>query len=89
MENMMEIPLYSLLFIYIFFLAFFAVFSLINLYHIIMTASMTMVSFFMTFLVMAGGILIIYATWYFLQDMNWQQVFFTMPSPSDFFSINF
>ena len=85
---MMDIPLYILLFIYIFFLAFFTVFALINLYHIVMTASLTMTSFFMSFLIFAGSILIVYATWYFLQNIDWQQIMITIPSPNDFFSIN-
>jgi len=42
----------------------------------------------MSFLIFAGSILIVYATWYFLQNIDWQQILVTIPSLNDFFSIN-
>ena len=86
---MIEIPLYSLLFVYILFLAIFVVFILIDLYHIIMTASLSMTSFFMTFFVFVTSFLIIYATWYFLQNVDWRQILITIPPLGDLIGISF
>ena len=69
---MVTIPLYTFLFVYLVFLAIFTVFSMINLYHIIMTASFTLASFFTTFIIFAIVVLVFYFTWLFLQGVNWQ-----------------
>lgn len=86
----MEIPLYSLLFVYILFLTIFSVFLLINLYHILMTGSITIVSFFASFFVFFGAFLILYLTWYLLQDINWQQTLIDFSETNKLFnSVNF
>ena len=86
----MTIPLYSLLFVYVIFLAVFFVFLLINLYHIIMTASLTLVSFFMIFFIFSASFLTLYLTWYFLQGTNWGQTLLELPDLTGFFtSLNF
>jgi hypothetical protein len=59
---MISIPLYIILFFYFIFLAIFATFILINLYHIVATASFTLVSFMTTFFIFASTILILYFT---------------------------
>ena len=69
---MVTIPLYTLLFIYFLFLAIFAVFLLINFYHIVMTASFTLSSFLVTFIIFALTALTLYFTWQFLSAVDWQ-----------------
>ena len=72
---MIAIPLYILFILYTLFLATLAVFLLINLYHIIATASFTLVSFLITFFVFASLALVIYGTWVTLvgNEIDWQQ----------------
>lgn len=69
---MVTIPLYTLLFIYFLFLAIFAVFLLIDSYHIVMTASFTLSSFLVTFIIFALTTLTLYFTWQFLSEVDWQ-----------------
>ena len=70
---MFSLPLYVFLIIYSAFLAIFAVFAFVNIFHIIETGTLTGVSFIVTFLSMALTALALYATWYFLQNTDWQQ----------------
>jgi len=86
---MTEIPLYIFLFIYILFLTVFVIFALINFYHLVMTASLTIVSFFVSFFVLMYTILALYATWWLLQDVNWQQSIISFSAISDLFSSKF
>lgn len=69
---MVTIPLYTLLFIYFLFLAIFAVFLFINFYHIVMTASFTLSSFLVTFIIFTLTALTLYFTWQFLSEVDWQ-----------------
>jgi hypothetical protein len=69
---LITIPLYIILFLYLIFLAIFAVFSLINIYHIVMSASFTLASFVITFFVFILTVLTLFFTWYLLQDVYWQ-----------------
>ena len=69
---LVTIPLYIILFLYLIFLAIFAVFSLINIYHIVMSASFTLVSFVITFLVGVLTVLTLFFTWQLLVDVYWQ-----------------
>lgn len=69
---MFSVPLYIFLFIYFLFLLIFAIFSLINILHVAQTGSMTMVSFFVTFITMALAVFVFYATWWLLKDTDWQ-----------------
>ena len=71
---MISIPLYVFLFIYLVFLAIFAAFSLVNIYHIIMSASFTLASFVTSFFIGLLTVLTLYYTWYLLADVNWQLV---------------
>lgn len=71
---MLTIPLYSFLFIYWLFVATFVIFMLVNLYHIVVTASFTLPSFLFTFFIFASTALILYFTYVvFAQSgIDWQ-----------------
>lgn len=69
---MLTIPLYIILFIYFGYLAVFVVFSLLNFYHIISTASFTMASFIISFFVFTLTFLTLYFTWQLLLDVDWK-----------------
>jgi len=69
---MVTIPLYTLLFAYLIFLAIFLIFSMINFYHIIMTASFTFASFVVTFIIFTLTVLTFYFTWSLLVDIDWK-----------------
>lgn len=69
---MLTIPLYSFLFIYFLFLAIFTAFSIMNFYHIIMTASFTFASFLVTFLIFTLTVLTLYFTAQLLVQVDWQ-----------------
>ncbi|MFH1286244.1 MAG: hypothetical protein ABII02_00645 [Candidatus Magasanikbacteria bacterium] len=53
-------------------MAIFSVFSIVNLYHIVASASFTMASFFMTFFVFTLTMLTLYFTINLLVDVDWQ-----------------
>ena len=63
-------PLYLLLFVYLLFLAIFAVIMVANFYHIISTDTLTLPSFSMTFFVLAATVLTLYTTWFLLQGVD-------------------
>ncbi len=69
---MITISLYSLLFAYFAFLILFAVFAAVNLSHLFHTGALTFTSFVITIIMGVVVLLIFYATWYLLQDINWQ-----------------
>ncbi len=69
---MFEIPLYIFLFIYFGILVIFFIFSMVNFYHIISTASFTMASFVTTFIIFGLTILTVYFTWYLLLEIDWK-----------------
>ena len=71
---MISIPLYIILFLYFLFLAVVATFMLIHLYHIVATASFTLVSFIITFFIFASTTLILFFTAELLKaaHINWQ-----------------
>jgi len=69
---MLEIPLYSFLFIYLLFLAVFVAFSIMNFYHIVMTASFTFASFVITFFIFTLTVLTLYFTAQLLMEVDWQ-----------------
>lgn len=75
---MLIIPLYTLLIIYAIFLVVFFTFFAINFFHIILTGTTTLGSFIITFIIMALSVLTFYSTWYYLQNINWQQPLFTL-----------
>ena len=59
---MITIPLYVFLFAYFIFLAIFVSFMLVNLYHIVISSSLTFVGFMMSFFIFATTVLVIYFT---------------------------
>ena len=69
---MLTVPLYFFLFAYLIFLAIFAVFSILNFYHVLETASFTLVSFITTFFVFSLTILTLYFTQQLLIEIDWQ-----------------
>ena len=69
---MLTVPLYFFLFAYLIFLAIFAVFSILNFYHILETASFTLVSFVTTFFIFSLTILTLYFTQQLLIEIDWQ-----------------
>jgi len=70
---MFAFPLYILLFVYLLFLAIFAIVMVANFYHIISTETLTLPSFAITFFVLAATALTLYTTWFLLQGTDWQQ----------------
>jgi len=69
---MLTIPLYSFLFLYLLFLCVFVIFSIMNFYHIVMTAAFTLSSFIMTFFIFTLTVLTLYFTWQLLLNVDWQ-----------------
>jgi len=69
---MLTLPLYIFLFIYFAFLAIFAIFSLINFYHILTTGTFTLNSFVITFFVFSLTVLTLYFTYSLLNNIDWQ-----------------
>lgn len=70
---MLTIPLYVALFIYFGFLLFFISFIFINLTHLFHTGTLTFFSFIITLFFLAFSVIVLWATWYSLRDVNWQQ----------------
>lgn len=70
---MITIPLYSLLFLYLIFIAIFAAFVFINVYHLSIGASLTVASFTITLVVFFIGSLILFETHNLLQSTDWQK----------------
>lgn len=70
---MISVPIYIFLFIYFAFLAVFVFYSLVNIYHLVSTGALTMVSFVATFFVSALSVIVLFFTWQFLQNADWQQ----------------
>ena len=70
---MLTIPLYSFLIIYFALAAVLAIFYAVNFFHIVLTGTTTISSFFMTLLILAFVGFIIFGTWYFLQGIDWSQ----------------
>jgi len=70
---MVSIPLYIFLFIYFAFLAVFCFFSIMNILHMFQTGGLTFFSFLVTFAVSAVSIYVIFFTYAFLRDVDWQQ----------------
>jgi len=72
MPYLFALPLYVFLFLFFGFLVIFAIFFLIDLYHLFETSSLTLTSLFITILVMAVSVITLFAVWYLLQDVDWQ-----------------
>ncbi len=70
---MITIPLFGLLIIYAVALAILGVFFVINFFHIILTGTNSFSSFLVTLFTLAFSSLIIFGTWYLLQNTDWTQ----------------
>ena len=70
---MFTLPLYVILFLYLIYLAIFAIFSVINFYHIVTSGSFTIPSFAASFVVFTLTFLTLYFTWTLLAGVDWQQ----------------
>ena len=70
---MITIPLFGFIIIYAVALAILGIFFTINFFHIILTGTTTISSFFITLFALASVALIIYGTWYFLQGIDLSQ----------------
>ena len=70
---MLTIPISVFLIIYLVILVMLMIFFAVNFFHIIFTGTTTFSSFLATLFVFASIALILFGTWYFLQDINWSQ----------------
>lgn len=70
---MITVPLYTTLFLYMLFLAIFAIFVIINFYHIIISGSFTLTAFTISFFTFVLTVLTLYFTVRLLQGVDWQQ----------------
>lgn len=68
---MITIPLYILLFAYLFFLVVFVIFSAINLGHIFQTGGVTFTSFVATAIILTLTVFTLFFTWFLLKDITW------------------
>ena len=71
----MTLPLYIFLAPYGLFLALFAIFSLLDISHVVKYRTSEFIAFSLTFIYLALGTLIIFGTWYLLQDVTWAEPF--------------
>ena len=70
---MITVPLFSFIIIYVVALAIIGLFFAVNFFHIILTGTTTLSSFFITLFALASVTLIIFGTWYFLQGVDLSQ----------------
>ncbi len=72
---MIEISLSAILIPYGILVALFLLFALINFYHMFKYGFLNFESFFMTFLFIAGIILILFITYKLAMEIDWTQTF--------------
>ena len=72
---MLELSLWGLLIVYAVFIIIFLNFAIINLYHMLAYGFLSFESFFMTFLFLAGVILVLFITYKLGLEIDWQQSF--------------
>lgn len=85
----LEIPLYVFLLIYFAFLFIFAIFIVVNFYHIFSSDVITLWSFIVTVGILATTVFVLFGTHQALGDVNWQQsvtLLNIVSDPNDFFS---
>lgn len=70
----MSFPLYFILLPYSLFLLIYLIFILMDIYHLILFSEMSIVSFFMTFIFLAGVVYALYWTWQLSLPIDWKQV---------------
>lgn len=69
---MVTVPLYTFFFLYLAFLVIFAIFSFVNIMHIIATSSYTLTSLIFTLATLIMTLFIFFTTWQLLQGVDWQ-----------------
>ncbi len=77
MDIAFNIQLYWLLIPYFAFLALFAIFALINLFHIVKWGGFTFVGFVATFIFLAGVVLISFLTYENLKIVDWSEMIYS------------
>ncbi|MFC1598470.1 hypothetical protein ACFL2U_00440 [Patescibacteria group bacterium] len=70
---MIEISLYLLLGTYAVLVVIFLIFAIINLYHLLAFGFISFESFFMTFIFVAGIILVLFITYKLGLEIDWAQ----------------
>lgn len=70
---MITISFYAILFLYLFFLLAFTIFTLVNTGHLVATGTFTTTSFAATFLFVAYSIIVIVLTVLQITQFDWQQ----------------
>ncbi len=74
------IPLFVLLIPYGLFLLIFLFFALVNLFHLLRFSPLNLLTFFATFLFLAGTTLILTTSYNYLITINWSQVIDLLPN---------
>ncbi len=69
---MISFPLSIFLIPYALFAAIFVIFSLVHLYHLGKFGASGFISFVLVFIYLAGASIIIYWSWYFIDQINWK-----------------
>lgn len=72
---MIEISFSVILIVYGFFVLCFLIFALVNLYHVLAFGFLGFESFFITFIFIAGTILVLFITYKLGMDIDWSQTF--------------
>jgi len=67
----MTIPLIAFLFFYLLFVIVWLIFSLIAFYHMIKYGQINLITFFTTFIYIAGSIAILYLSYFYLSQIDW------------------
>jgi ABC-type maltose transport system permease subunit len=67
----MSIPLVAFLYLYLLFILVWLVFSLIALYHIMHYGQIGFTSFIATFIYLAGAVVILYLSYQYLSQIDW------------------
>lgn len=70
----MSFPLYYFLIPYAVFLVIYLIFILMDVYHLVMFSSASLVSFSMTVLFLAGVVYVLFWTWTLGQPIDWKQI---------------
>jgi len=69
----MSFPLSIFLIIYFIFLVIFILFSYFDIYHLLKFGTLNITNFLVTFIYLGGSILIIFISWQYLSQIDWQQ----------------
>ncbi len=77
---MISFPFSVILIPYALALAFFAIFALLNIHHLVKYGATTALSFAATFLFLAGAVAVLYVTWLATADVDWARtISFAIP----------